>query len=63
MEKQLETLQVDIDSNNENANHETYYRIKKELEEIERLETKSKIFISKVKSTEESEKILNIFLI
>ncbi len=29
LEKQLETLQVDIHSSNENVNHETYYSIKK----------------------------------
>ncbi len=49
LEKQSETLQVEIDSSNENVNHETYYNIKKELEEIERLKTKSKMLDLKLK--------------
>ncbi len=62
MEKQLETLQIEIDSSNENVNHETYYSIKKELEEIKRLETNSKIFRAKVEWIEEGETNSKYFL-
>ncbi len=61
LEKQLETLQVEIDYTNENVNHERNYSITKELEEFERLKISSKIFRSKVKWTEKMKQIHNIF--
>ncbi len=62
LEKQLETLQVEIDYTNENVNHERNYSITKELEEFERLKISSKIFRSKVKWTEKGENNSKYFL-
>ena len=63
LEKELENLLIEIDIHNSNESiSDNYTSVKKELEQIEKEETNSIIFRSKLKWTEDGEKCSKFFL-